>query len=285
MKSNFHTHTTFCDGRNSIEENVEEAIELGFGTLGFSGHAMLPFTDDWHIKNEKFGEYCGKIREVGLKNSGKLNIRLGFEADFIPGITEPTFQAYGKFAPDFIIGSVHFVYDAKGFFEADGSARAILEGIEKFHAGSAKNAVIRYFEQEREMLERGGFSIIGHADLIRKSNIKSNGLKKGLDFFDEGETWYREQIRLTADAIKKAGVVAEINTGAMARGNMKTPYPSPEFLSLLRERNVPITIDSDAHDAKDLDFAFREAEMLAREAGYTETVTDFLKGEPSFSRF
>jgi predicted metal-binding protein len=30
IKSNFHTHTTFCDGKNTPREMVERALELGF---------------------------------------------------------------------------------------------------------------------------------------------------------------------------------------------------------------------------------------------------------------
>ncbi len=288
MKSNFHTHSTFCDGKQSLEENAIEAIDKGFDTLGFSSHAELPFSDDWHIKVERFDEYKAEVERLQKKYSGKLNIRLGFEADFIPGITEPTLVTYGKYQPDFLIGSVHFVYNGKGIFEADGSAQSIKKAIDDFYKGNTKEAITRYFEQEREMLKvassRGIFTIIGHADLIRKSNMKSNLMDKGLDFFDESEGWYKEQIRLTADAIAKAGVVAEINTGAISRNNMKTPYPSEEFLSMLKERNVPITINSDAHDKKALDCAFDQARALAKKIGYDEAVCDIVAGKLTFAK-
>jgi len=288
MKSNFHTHTTFCDGKQSPEENAIEAVGRGFCTLGFSSHAELPFSDDWHLKVERFGDYKAEVERLKEKFSGRLNIRLGFEADFIPGITEPTFRTYGKYEPDFIIGSVHFVYNGKGIFEADGSAESIKKAIDEFYNGNAKEAVTRYFEQEREMLERsrdsGIFTIIGHADLIRKSNFKSNMVGKGMDFFDERDSWYREQLRLTADAIAASGVVAEINTGAISRLNMRTPYPSEEFLGLLKERNVPITINSDAHDKGALDCAFDEARALAKKIGYDEAVCDIVAGKLEFAK-
>ncbi len=38
MIANFHTHTVFCDGRNTPEEVVLSAIEKGFSAIGFSGH-------------------------------------------------------------------------------------------------------------------------------------------------------------------------------------------------------------------------------------------------------
>ena len=39
MKSNLHTHTTFCDGKSTVEEDVLSAIDKGFYSIGFSGHS------------------------------------------------------------------------------------------------------------------------------------------------------------------------------------------------------------------------------------------------------
>ena len=42
MKANYHTHTTWCDGKDSPEAVVLAAIGKGFAAIGFSSHAMLP---------------------------------------------------------------------------------------------------------------------------------------------------------------------------------------------------------------------------------------------------
>ena len=39
IKANFHTHTTYCDGKNTPEEMVQAAIALGMTAIGFSGHS------------------------------------------------------------------------------------------------------------------------------------------------------------------------------------------------------------------------------------------------------
>lgn len=41
MRQNLHTHTTFCDGKNTAEEMILAALELGMDSLGFSGHSPL----------------------------------------------------------------------------------------------------------------------------------------------------------------------------------------------------------------------------------------------------
>ena len=35
MKQNLHTHSIFCDGKDTIEEMTLEAISKGFDILGF----------------------------------------------------------------------------------------------------------------------------------------------------------------------------------------------------------------------------------------------------------
>ena len=113
------------------------------------------------------------------------------------------------------------------------------------------------------MLEKGNFDIIGHPDLIRMRNCV-------LGIFDEKDDFYKEEVKLTAKAIAKAGVIAEINTGAIARGNMDDVYPSEYFLNLLYELGVPVCINSDCHQAEKIDAAFDRALALAKNTGYQE---------------
>ena len=41
MKTNYHAHSTFCDGAGTPEEMVVSALERGFATLGFSSHSDM----------------------------------------------------------------------------------------------------------------------------------------------------------------------------------------------------------------------------------------------------
>ena len=40
-KQNLHTHSTFCDGKNTPEDTVKKAIERGFDSIGFSIHSRV----------------------------------------------------------------------------------------------------------------------------------------------------------------------------------------------------------------------------------------------------
>ena len=37
-KQNLHTHSSYCDGKDTPEELVLYAISAGFSSIGFSGH-------------------------------------------------------------------------------------------------------------------------------------------------------------------------------------------------------------------------------------------------------
>ena len=43
--SNVHSHTTFSDGKNTVEEMVQAALGLVFHTLGFSEHGPADYDD------------------------------------------------------------------------------------------------------------------------------------------------------------------------------------------------------------------------------------------------
>lgn len=268
MKTNYHTHTTYCDGHNSMRDFVLAAIDLGFDSLGFSAHSLYPFSSDWHI-----GTRDGAFNIQGYLNEGaslkkefcdKISILTGFEADYLPPITTPSRDNYLSLSPDYLIGSVHYITNDKGFFTADGKIKEITDGIKNYWAGNAKSAISTYFETQRKMLSNCDFLIWGHPDVIRRRN-------DALKFFCEEDSWYKEEVRLTAKAASKAGVIAEINTGGWARGNIKDIYPSKYFLQLLHDYKIPIIINTDAHEVSLLDFGIEEAKKIARDMGYKET--------------
>ena len=280
MKINMHTHTVWCDGKNSAEEMVLAAIQKGFNVLGFSGHCIHPLNPDfykpvddvWHIPTANIKAYTEEIRRLKEKYSDQIRILLGFEADYFEspefGSAIPDKNAYADFSPDYLIGAVHFVNTEKGFYTVDHKAEVIQENLIKLYSNAngkidGRKAVCDYFAAEREMLKKGNFDILAHPDLLRKRNGQ-------LKFFSEEESWYKEELKATAKEISKAGIITEINTGAIARGAMDDTYPSLYFLELLHENGVPVCINSDAHTTDGLDCAFERAAEQARRVGYKE---------------
>jgi histidinol-phosphatase (PHP family) len=100
MTTNYHTHTSFCDGKNSAEEMLEAALARGIGVLGFSAHAMYPLTSPWHLAPGGYEAYAAEIARLKKKYEGKITILLGYEVDYLPPASVPDHARYAKFGCD-----------------------------------------------------------------------------------------------------------------------------------------------------------------------------------------
>ena len=99
---NLHTHSVWCDGADTLEELVLEAIRLGMDTIGFSSHSYTPF-DRSCCMTDTDG-YIAQCSALKSKYRGKINILCGVEADYY----SDTASYQGKDF-DFVIGSVHYL--------------------------------------------------------------------------------------------------------------------------------------------------------------------------------
>ena len=120
-----------------------------------------------------------------------------------------------------------------------------------------------YFALAGQVLSVTGAQIVGHLDLLRKFDEAG-------EMFDEAHPRYRAAALGALDALCPAAPVFEINTGAMARGTRKTPYPALWLLREIRARGCRVMLSSDCHDRRYLEFGFDVARALAAEAGFTE---------------
>ena len=253
--TNYHTHTTWCDGKDSPRKVIQAAVAKGFEAIGFSSHAMLPESDtNWTLTPEKAPRYLKEIRALGEEFKDQIKVLCGVEADYIPGGANPDRATYAAIFPDYIIGSVHFVLAEDGArVPVDYSPEVLTDGIRSHFGGSAETFVRTYYRQVREMLEKFDFEIVGHLDLVRKFNAKH-------PYFDEKADWYREEIGKTAAAVAKSGKIAEVNTGAISRGYRTSPYPSAEICRHLASRGAVFRLSGDSHRADTLCFDFDQWE-------------------------
>lgn len=255
MIQNLHSHTTFCDGKNTPEEMARAAVELGMGTLGFSGHGPNRAPDDAAMARETVPAYREAVLRVREKYAGQLNIFLGIERDY--------FWAPDGGNWDYVIGSVHSVEKDGAYLGVDHSEKVFLESVEQHYGGDPLSFAEDYFRQVGEIPERTGCQIVGHFDLVTKFN-------EGDRLFDTSHPRYVNAALEALDRLAERDVVCEINTGAMSRGYRTTPYPAPALLRAMRERNIPICVTGDSHSAAALLHAFPQAIELARSCGYRE---------------
>jgi histidinol-phosphatase (PHP family) len=114
------------------------------------------------------------------------------------------------------------------------------------------------------MIAAGGFDILAHLELIKKNNAR-------FSFFSPGDGWYKQLLKKTASHIAgaKKNLVVEVNTGSIIRGYSLDPYPSLDMLKLLKERNIPLTQNADAHAPDHLGGGYETAQQSMQQAGYT----------------
>ena len=100
MLQNLHTHTQFCDGENTAEQMVEQAIKLGFKSIGFSSHGCVGKFSRYSLKQEDVIPYREEIKRLKKKYAGVIDVFLGLEFDYY---TLDSVENY-----EYSIGSVHY---------------------------------------------------------------------------------------------------------------------------------------------------------------------------------
>lgn len=170
---NLHTHTHFCDGKEAPESYVKKAIELGFQTLGFSGHVPLPFENDFAIPESEIHFYAMEIRDLKEKYKDQIEIYLGLEYDFIPGMLDDFSVFSHQIDTAYIIGSIHLVKNMQSgelWFTDGPKQQTYDDGLKEFFNNDIQNAVRTFYHQTNEMIETQQFDIVGHLDKIKMHN-------------------------------------------------------------------------------------------------------------------
>ena len=245
-KENFHTHSIYCDGKDTPEEMVLSAIEKGFTDLGFSGHAYIDdFECDWAMTAENSRKYISEINDLKIKYRDKINIYCGTELDYF------CTDVPGKY--DFTIGSVHYLNMGGEYQAIDYSLNEQQKAADKYFGGSLIDYAVEYYRITGDVLNKLNADIIGHFDLVTKFN-------EGQCAFDTGDKRYVNAWHDAVDALIPYNKPFEINTGAISRGYRKSPYPSLDIAEYIHSKGGYFILTSDCHDKNKLDCYFAEAE-------------------------
>ena len=241
MKSDFHVHTTFCDGSASPAEMAAAAFRQGLEVLGFSGHSYTFFDESWCMSRSGTEACRAEIARLREEYAGRMEILCGVEQDYY---SEETTDGY-----DYVIGSVHYLKAGGKYLPVDESAGDQLAAAEKHFGGDLLAFAEAYFETVRRVPEIPGCRVVGHFDLVAKFN-------EGGVLFDESHPRYAAAWQAAADRLLRSGLLFEVNTGAISRGYRSVPYPAPPILRYLAERGARFLLSSDSHRAETLCYGF-----------------------------
>ncbi len=251
IRSDFHTHTTFCDGKSSVEEMCLSAVGMNMETLGFSGHCHMEVDEEYYMSSAA-SDYREEIAKAKEKFSGSIKILCGIEQDYYADTPAVGF--------DYIIGSVHYLKHGEDYIAVDHSEEVFAENVKKYFGGDYYAFAEEYFALVGEIVEKTGADIIGHFDLVSKFN-------EGDRLFDTKHPRYVSAWKSAADKLLGHNIPFEVNTGAISRGYRSSPYPSDEIAKYIAERGGKFILNSDSHSEKTICYQFDKWEEHFKSLG------------------
>ena len=229
----------------NAERYREAAAERGIEELGVSEHVYrfeqaLEVWDHelWrHCARDDLDAYCQFVRE-------ETDLRLGIEADFIPGSEDRMAELLAAREFDYVVGSIHFVGD--GALDYD--------RYDIWSPGQSPDRVWRtYFEWLAEAAASGMFDILAHPDIVKYWGPAQRPPERDLRYYYE----------VAMEGIAESGIAVEISTAGL-RKPVAEIYPSRAFLEMVVDAGNPITLSSDAHTPEQVGYGYdRALELLA----------------------
>ena len=238
--SSYHTHSKYSDGKNTLEEMVQSAIEKGCKEIGFSDHAPMIFDCGWSMRQEQVESYKKEVTALKEKYKDKIKIYLGIEQDYFSTPAE---------GYDYIIGSVHFILKDGEYLPNDLSADAMKEFVDRCYGGDVYAYCEDYFKLVKDVYNKTKCQIIGHFDLVTKFN-------EVLPMVDINHPRYKKAVEDALDTLLKTDAIFEVNIGAISRGYRTSPYPDDRTLDIIGKSGKPFVITSDTHNAETVTFNF-----------------------------
>ena len=258
--TDYHLHLRSDDldataAEHFTEANAERyrtvASERGITELGVSEHVYRfeQALDVWRhpfwlrYAHDDLDSYCAFVSE-------QTDLRLGIEADFVPGGEDRMANLLEARAFDYVIGAVHFV--------SDGAVD--MDDYSVWDTGrSADEIWRRYFQTIGEAARSGLFDVLAHPDLVK--------MWGGERPRPEGDL--RRYYELAMEGIGESGIAVEVSTAGL-RKRAGELYPAPAFLAMCLEAGAQVALSSDAHRPQDVGADYERALELLEGLGVGE---------------
>lgn len=266
MLTDYHLHLRPDDldarpPEHFTEENVARyraaAHERGIAELGVSEHvyrfeqALTVWQHPlWRAyATDDLDAYCEFVRE-------RTDLRLGIEADFVPGGEDRTANLLDERDFDYVVGSVHFLRDES----------IDTDDYSVWDRGHSPDKIWRrYFQTLAEAARSGLFDILAHPDLVKiwSPTHPANPERPR----PEGDL--RRYYEPAVEAIAESDVAVEVSTAGL-RKRVRELYPAEAFLEMCVDAGAPVALSSDAHRPEDVGADYSQALELLDRVGIGE---------------
>ena len=227
------------------------ATERGIQELGVAEHVyrFSAALDVWQhplwrqYAVDDLDAYCEFVRE-------RTDLKLGIEADFVPGREDRTATLLESREWDYVVGSVHFL----------GDHAVDYDRYDVWTRGESPDRVWKtYFEWLGEAARTGLFDILAHPDLVKVWGPERPR--------PEGDL--RRYYDRAMEGIAESGVAIEVSTAGL-RKPIGELYPDRAFLEMVVDAGNPIALSSDAHAPDQLGYRYEQALETLDELGVRE---------------
>ncbi len=245
----YHLHTRYsCDSNASMEAMGTAALQKGIPEIAFTEHLDLQALDPCNGFYDPPAYF--RALEAARASLGPrgLTLRAGVEVGEMHRhrhAVQPVLEAHPY---DVVLGSLHWVGDELVF---DSS----------FFRREPAEAIRLYFGELAEMAQAGGFDVLSHLDVFKRTGYAFWGR------FDITE--WEDLVRPVWEACIANDIAPEINTSGL-RLPVGQTQPTLEALRWYREMGGErLVIGSDAHRPEHVGHGLETALRIAHQAGFT----------------
>lgn len=240
-----HSHTPLCKHADGWpDEYALVAEKRGLKGLIVTCHNPMPngFSASVRMAEDEFESYIELVSRTREQFLGRVDVRLGLEADYFEGMEDYLEQQLQSADFNFVLGSVH---------------PQISEWRERYWQDDLLEVQRTYFHLLAKTAETKLFDSISHPDLIKNFTSSS---------------WDPEKIMpdicRSLDRIAQTGVAMELNTSGVNK-TISEMNPMPTMLEEIAKRGIPITLGSDAHVPDRVADGYETGLHLLKESGFS----------------
>lgn len=241
-----HSHTPLCKHATGLPGEYAAVAEArGLRGLIVTCHCPLPdgFAAEVRMAPGDFERYVEMVEEARRDWAGRVDVRLGLESDFYPGVEPWLEKLHARVPLHHVLGSVHYQM---------GDYRKL------FYTGDVFAYQQLYYDHLALAAESGFFDTLAHPDLI-KNEAPAEWLFPRV----------KPHIERALDRIAATGVAMELNTSGVNKA-LSEMNPGRDQLALMHERGIPVVLGADAHRPSRVADGYAEALGILREIGYRE---------------
>lgn len=265
----YHTHTTFSDGHNTVDEMLEQAVKLGWSEIGVSDHMIIHenirsscswphlakffgrvYFDDFASVYEAASRNIERIRKAALNYP--IKVFIGYEVDYFtyPGWHDKFEKLRKKLEIDYLLTGNHLIQTDMGqTIITAAKFKEVVTDCRERH-----RLLLEHYQTIIKAIDSGFFDFVAHVDLLR-----------GFDG-EDADAFMPARLEVTKK-LAETGTAFELSTKGLRKSD--DYYPARPLLSELCRLNAPLVISDDAHKIDELGYCFDKAEALLAELNYT----------------